>query len=74
MSATQVKLTCTALGDRLFEHSHAERIMCMNNNGGWSLPEDSEWEFKDKKIVPKVNETKSRRKADADSVIEAAEK
>lgn len=28
-----------------FEVSHAERILRMPNNGGWHLPEDSEFEM-----------------------------
>lgn len=29
-----------------FEISHAERILRRPNNGGWHLPENSKWEFK----------------------------
>lgn len=28
-----------------FEINHAERILRMPNNGGWQLPEDSEYKF-----------------------------
>ena len=29
-----------------FEFSHAERLLGMVNNGGWTLPKDSKYEFK----------------------------
>ena len=29
-----------------FEFSHAERLLGMRNNGGWQLPKDSKYEFK----------------------------
>lgn len=36
----------TATGQRkVFEIEHAERILRRPNNGGWTLPEDSEYEF-----------------------------
>lgn len=28
-----------------FEITHAERLLRMGNNGGWQLPEDSQFEF-----------------------------
>ena len=28
-----------------FEFTHAERLLQMQNNGGWHLPENSNWEF-----------------------------
>lgn len=43
---TLVLLTCPPLGtDREFEIAHAERLLRMNNNGGWQLPENSKFEF-----------------------------
>lgn len=30
---------------RDFEFSHAERLLRMKNNGGWKLPESSDFEF-----------------------------
>lgn len=32
---------------REFEFSHAERLLRMPNNGGWHLPENSNFEFVD---------------------------
>lgn len=31
-----------------FEVSHAERLLMMNNNGGWALPENSKYTFDSK--------------------------
>lgn len=47
MSAKQtfVKLTCDALGVREFDFEHANRLLAMKPNGGWHLPEDSEYQF-----------------------------
>lgn len=43
---TLVLLTCPALNtDREFEITHAERLLRMPNNGGWRLPDDSQFEF-----------------------------
>ena len=43
---TLVLLTCPALNtDREFEITHAERLLRMPNNGGWRLPENSNFEF-----------------------------
>ena len=30
---------------REFEITHAERLLMMGNNGGWQLPENSNFEF-----------------------------
>lgn len=30
---------------REFEVTHAERLLMMQNNGGWQLPENSKFEF-----------------------------
>lgn len=48
---TVVTLNCPALGDRQFEVSHAERLLAMPNNGGWHLPENSQYEYKDGSIT-----------------------
>lgn len=43
---TMVLLTCPPLHtEREFEVTHAERLLRMNNNGGWQLPENSKFEF-----------------------------
>ena len=47
MSAKQtfVMLECDALGVRDFEFEQANRLLAMKPNGGWRLPEDSEYQF-----------------------------
>lgn len=35
----------TDKGSREFEINHAERLLRMKNNGGWKLPEDSQYKF-----------------------------
>lgn len=50
---TMVVLTCQSLGEREFEITHAERLLGMPNNGGWVLPTDSEYEYKDGSISRK---------------------
>lgn len=40
----KVKLV-TANQSQVFELSHAERILRMEKNGGWKLPEDSPFEL-----------------------------
>lgn len=47
---TKVTLSHTVLGDRDFEVSHAERLLAMNDNGGWKLPE-GKYELKDGSII-----------------------
>jgi hypothetical protein len=44
--ATKVVLECEKLGmKKEFDVDHAERLLLMNNNGGWHLPADSNFEF-----------------------------
>lgn len=52
---TMVMLTNDALGvSKEYEVSHAERILRMPNNGGWHLPENSNYQFdKEYGIRPK---------------------
>ena len=47
MSAKQtfVMLECDALGERDFEFEQANRLLAMKPNGGWRLPDDSEYQF-----------------------------
>ena len=45
-----ITLSCPSLVDRQFEVSHAERLLAMPNNGGWHLPENSPYEFKNGSI------------------------
>ena len=47
---TMITLSCPSLDDRQFEVSHAERLLAMPNNGGWHLPENSQYEYKDGSI------------------------
>ena len=47
---TMITLNCQSLGDRQFEVSHAERLLAMPKNGGWHLPENSPYEFKNGSI------------------------
>ena len=43
---TTVLLECTTLKTtREFEIAHAERLLKMQNNGGWRLPKNSKFEF-----------------------------
>lgn len=42
---TMITLSCPACGDRQFEVSHAERLLSMPKNGGWHLPENSNYVF-----------------------------
>lgn len=61
---TMVTLTCQSLGSREFEVSHAERLLAMPNNGGWQLPKESEYEYKDGTISRRVKKgTKQGQKA-----------
>ena len=46
MNAKTTTVTLVANGvTREFEISHAERLLRMPNNGGWHLPESSNFEF-----------------------------
>lgn len=47
---TRITLNCPALGDRQFEVSHAERLLAMPNNGGWHLPENSQYKYENGSI------------------------
>ena len=46
MNAKTTTVTLVANGvTREFEFSHAERLLKMPHNGGWTLPEKSKFEF-----------------------------
>ena len=48
MAAKVTLVTLVANGvTREFEFEHAERLLQMPKNGGWTLPEDSKFEFED---------------------------
>ena len=38
---------CDALGEREFDIEQANRLLAMRKNGGWRLPEDSKFEYKE---------------------------
>lgn len=59
---TKVSLECKALKTtREFDVTHAERLLRMQNNGGWKLPENSKFEF------DKENGLRYKRNKKADS-------
>ena len=46
MAAKTTTVTLVANGvTREFEFSHAERLLAMPRNGGWTLPKDSKFEY-----------------------------
>ena len=47
---TMITLNCPALGDRQFEVSHAERLLAMPKNGGWQLPNESQYVYENGSI------------------------
>lgn len=48
MAAKTTAVTLVVGGvTRMFEFSHAERLLRMRKNGGWHLPENSKFEFVD---------------------------
>ena len=59
---TLITLSCPALGERQFEVSHAERLLAMPNNGGWQLPDGSEYEFANGTISRKVTKGNNAKK------------
>jgi len=43
---TEVMLVCPKWGyEQTLSVEHAENLLNMQNNGGWQLPKDSEYEF-----------------------------
>jgi hypothetical protein len=42
---TMVQLECDALGKREFNIEQANRLLAMKPNGGWHLPENSDFQF-----------------------------
>lgn len=57
---TMITLSCPSLEDRQFEVSHAERLLAMPNNGGWHLPKDSQYEYKDGSITRRNSKKDNR--------------
>lgn len=65
---TKVALECLPWGTtQSFEIAHAERILRMQNNGGWKLPGDSPFEFVDNGIRRKPNKAGDNRTTEAGS-------
>ena len=62
---TKVILTCPSLGEREFEVSHAERLLAMPKNGGWHLPEDSQYVLDNGSITRRNTEKSNREKKQA---------
>lgn len=57
---TKVTLTCQSLGEREFEVSHAERLLAMPKNGGWHLPEDSQYVLENGSITRRHKKDSNR--------------
>ena len=57
---TKVTLNCPTLGDREFEVSHAERLLAMPNNGGWKLPENSQYLYQNGSISRRIKKENKR--------------
>lgn len=59
MNAKTTTVTLVANGvARDFELSHAERLLKMPNNGGWQLPEKSNFEFVNNGLQRRRNQKK----------------
>lgn len=68
---TKVLLKCTTLKTtREFEIAHAERLLRMQNNGGWQLPENSKFEFSKENGI----RYKKNKKADIGATEESGDK
>lgn len=67
---TKVVLVCPKHNiTREFEASHAERILKMKNNGGWQLPEKTNFEFDENGLRYKRN-----KKADSGAPEQGSDK
>ena len=63
MNAKTTTVTLVANGvTREFEISHAERLLRMPRNGGWELPENSNYEFLDNGLRRRGNKKKDNGK------------
>lgn len=63
MNAKTTTVTLVANGvTREFEFSHAERLLQMPRNGGWELPENSNYEFLDNGLRRRGNKKKDNGK------------
>lgn len=60
---TTVVLYCASNGSlHKLEFAHAERLLRMQNNGGWTLPEDSPFEFENNELNYRAD-TRGRKKS-----------
>lgn len=58
---SKIFLVCGSL-EREFEVTHAERLLKMPNNGGWELPQDSNYEYnKDNGVISKRNKGNNKK-------------
>lgn len=62
---TKVTLNCPALGSREFEVCHAERLLAMPRNGGWQLPENSNYVYENGSISRRNQKGSNREKKQA---------
>lgn len=61
MNAKQTMVTLEANGvTQDFEFSHAERLLNWPKNGGWHLPNNSKYEFKDHALRNKQDKKENR--------------
>jgi hypothetical protein len=60
--------------EKLFSIEHAERLLRMPNNGGWELPKDSPFEFKNNGLRKKSSKrnTQKSEKQTSDSKSDKA--
>lgn len=65
---TKVALQCDALGvTQDFEITHAERLLKMQNNGGWVLPKNSDYIFENGTINKRNKKADNRAKKSGDN-------
>ena len=61
---TMIELTANGRRES-FGLEHAHQLLLMRNNGGWKLPEDSEWSWSAEKGFEKKGKKESQPKAAA---------
>ena len=59
---TMIELTANGRRES-FGLEHAHQLLLMRNNGGWKLPEDSEWSWSAEKGFEKKGKKESQPKA-----------
>lgn len=61
MESTKIDLVVPKYGIRQsFVADHAERLLRLKDNGGWQLPEDSEYDFNDGTISRRCKKESGR--------------